>query len=197
MTKSVWSEPYLWIHLAGIAIAPLSLQLVWIALAIGDPLPFYWLEIAFLVVVGIVPIFWMQWQRPFDIFSLLVVALKPDRLTPQQQQILSLFKTKKQQLLSLSVAVGMGWVLWQLYRLAPLAAISASFLPQWRLVGLLLAAIAFLISNLFIQVPVSAIGVLLTSEKQFNATEPLAIAQIPQQFTLFGFKVDRILPAIE
>jgi hypothetical protein len=197
MTKSIWSEPFLWIHLAGIAIAPLALQLVWMALAIGDPLPFPWLEIGFLIAVGILPIFWMQWRRPFDIFSLLFVALKPNQLTSQQQQILSLFKTKKQQLLSLLIALGMVWVLWQLYRLAPLAASAASFLPQWRIIGLLLGAIALLASNLFIQVPISVIGVLLTKEQQLSNTEPLALPQIPQQFTIFGFKVDRILPTIE
>lgn len=197
MTKSVWSEPFLWIHLAGIAIAPLSLQLVWMALAIGDPLPFYWLEIAFLVGVGIVPIFWMQWQRPFDIFSLLLVALKPNKLTTEQQKILSLFKTRKHRFLSVLVAVGMVGVLWQLYWLAPLAAIAASFLPQWRIVGLLLAAVAFLASNLFVQVPVSVLGVLFTSEKQFSTTEPLDLQQIPQQLTIPGFKVDRILPVME
>ena len=36
--RSFRSEPFLWIHLAGIAVAPLGLLVVWLALAIGDPL---------------------------------------------------------------------------------------------------------------------------------------------------------------
>lgn len=140
--------------------------------------------------------FWMQWQRPFEIFSLLLLAVKPEKLTPQQLQILSLFKTGKQRLLSLIVALGMVWVLWQLYRLAPLAAIAASFLPQWRILGLLIAAFAFAASNLFVQVPVSVLGVLLTGDKKFNVTTPYPMAQISQQFTIPGFKVEKILPPI-
>jgi hypothetical protein len=189
-------EPFLWIHLSGIAIAPLLLQVVWLGLAVGDPLPYVWLELFLLVAIGIVPIFWMQWQRPFEIFSLLLLAVKPEKLTPQQLQILSLFKTGKQRLLSLIVALGMVWVLWQLYRLAPLAAIAASFLPQWRILGLLIAAFAFAASNLFVQVPVSVLGVLLTGDKKFNVTTPYPMAQISQQFMIPGFKVEKILPPI-
>lgn len=189
-------EPFLWIHLAGIAIAPLLLQIVWLGLAVGDPLPYVWLELLLLVAIGIIPIFWMQWQRPFEIFSLLLLAVKPKNLTPQQLQILSLFKTGKQRLLSLIVALGMVWVLWQLYRLAPLAAIAASFLPQWRILGLLIAALAFAASNLFVQVPVSVLGVLLTSNKKFDATTPYPSEKLSQQFTIPGFKVEKILPLI-
>jgi hypothetical protein len=196
MTKSFRSEPFLWIHLAGIAIAPLALQVVWLGLAVGDPLPFVWLELLFLAIVGILPVFWMQWQRPFDIFSLLLVALRPEILTLQQRQILSQLKTKKQRILSLVVALGMFWVLWQLYRLAPLAAIAAAALPQWRILGLLVAALAFLVSNLFVQVPVSVLGVLATSEQQLSAVEPCPSEQIPQQFTVPGFKVGKILPTL-
>ena len=36
--RSFRSEPFLWIHLAGIAVAPLGLLVVCLALAIGDPL---------------------------------------------------------------------------------------------------------------------------------------------------------------
>lgn len=196
MTKSFRAEPFLWIHLAGIAIAPLLLQVVWLGLAVGDPLPFVWLELLLLAIVGILPVWWMQWQRPFDIFSLLLLSVRPDKLTPQQRQILSLLKTKKQRFLSLAVALGMVWVLWQLYRLAPLAAIAASFLPQWRILGLLIAALAFLASNLFVQVPVSVLGVLASSESQVNAIEPQPGEQIVRQFTVPGFKIEKILPLL-
>jgi hypothetical protein len=189
-------EPFLWIHLAGIAIAPLLLQVVWLGLAVGDPLPYVWLELLLLIAIGIVPILWMQWQRPFEIFSLLLLAVKPKNLTPQQLQILSLFKTGKQRLLSLIVALGMVLVLLQLYRLAPLAAIAASFLPQWRILGLLIAALGFAASNLFVQVPVSVLGVLLTSDKKFDATTPYPSEKLSQEFTIPGFRVEKILPSL-
>ena len=37
---SMKSEPFLWIHLAGLAALPIFLQIAWIGLAVGDPLPF-------------------------------------------------------------------------------------------------------------------------------------------------------------
>jgi hypothetical protein len=61
---------------------------------------------------------------------------------------------------------------------------------------LLIAALAFLVSNLFVQVPVSVLGVLLTSEQQFSATEPYLVDKIPQQFTVPGLKVENILPTV-
>ena len=192
--SSFRSEPFLWIHLAGLAVVPLSLLVVWLALAVGSPLPFFWLELIFIAAVGIVPVFWMQWNRPFDIFSLLILALKPEAMTAEQQRILSLFKRKKQRFWALVTAGIMLLLLWQIYRLGPLAALVTPLSPQWRIVGVLLAAVAFLVSNLFVQVPVSVLGVLSTSEQQFAVTEPLPAEKILQEFTIPGFRVGKVLP---
>ncbi len=192
--SSFRSEPFLWIHLAGIATLPLWLELVWLGLAIGVPLPVDWLELLLVGAVGIVPVLGMQLIRPFDIFSILVVSLQPEQLTTEQRKILTLFKTNKQKLLSLGAAALMVFVLWQLYRLAPLAAGAAAIAPQWRILGLLLATSAFLASNLFLQVPVSVLGVLTNKEKQFAVTDPYPLEQIEQEFTIPGLKAKQILP---
>jgi len=192
--SSFRSEPFLWIHLAGIAILPLWLELVWLGLAIGVPLPVSWLELLVVGAIGIVPVLGMQLIRPFDIFSILVLSLKSDRLTTEQRKILTLFKTNKQKLLSLIAAALMVFVLWQLYRLAPLAAGAASLAPQWRILGLLLATSAFLASNLFLQVPVSVLGVLSNSKQQFAVTAPYPLEQIEADFTIPGLKAKQILP---
>jgi hypothetical protein len=194
--RSFRSEPFLWIHLAGIAALPLWLEVVWLGLAVGDPIPVYSIELIVIGIVGIIPIFWMQWNRPFDIFSLLLVALRPEQLTQQQRQILSLFKNKKQRWLSAIAAIVMALLLWQIDRIAPLAAIVTPLPPQWRILGLIIAALAFLASNLFIQVPLSVLGVLATKEQQFLAVEPYAIEKIEKDFTVAGIKVRKILPAI-
>jgi hypothetical protein len=150
----------------------------------------------FLVAVaGIVPVLWMQWFRPFYIFSILVVAVKPQNLTSVQQQILTRFKTKLNQGIALFVAVLLAVILWQLYRLAPLAASVAPFPPSWRWAGLLLAVAAFLASNLFLQVSASVMAVLLTPESEFAATKPHVLEKIRQDFTIAGWQVDRLLPA--
>ncbi|BBH42178.1 conserved membrane hypothetical protein [Microcystis aeruginosa PCC 9809] len=187
------SEPFLWIHLAGLAALPIFLQIAWIGLAVGDPLPFLWLEWLFLGAIAIIPVFWMQWTKPFDIFSLLLVALKPSQLTPEQLKILSLFKRPRHRLLTLLGVVLLILITWPIYNFAPLAAAVAAYLPQWRLLGLVIAAIALLLSHLFLQVPLSVLGVLATKESDWTATEALVIERIPELFTIVGLKVDKII----
>jgi len=192
--RSFWTEPFLWIHLAGIAALPLALELVWLGLAVGDPILPVWLELLLLAAVGIVPVLWMQLTRPFDIFSILILAMKPEQLTQEQRRLLSLFKTKTNSVVTIAAAVFMLWVLWQIYRVAPVAATVAPFAPRWRIVGLLWAGLAFLVSNLFLQVPLSVAQVLLTSESEFAATEPYPVEKTPQDFTIPGVRVNQILP---
>ena len=190
--RSFRSEPFLWIHLAGLAAVPLLLQAVWLGLAVGEPLPF-WLELLFVAAVGIIPTLWMQLRRPFDIFSLLIVAVKPEQLTADQRRILSLLRTKKHGIIAIAVAALALVILWQLYQIAPVAAVAASFLPQVRILGLLLAAIAFFMSNLFIQVPFSVVGVLLTDQQQFANAQPIPSEAIRHEFTVPGFRVNQFL----
>lgn len=194
--RSFWSEPFLWIHLSGAAALPIFLGLCLLGLAVGSPLLPVWLEMFLVAVAGIVPVLWMQWFRPFYIFSILVVAVKPQNLTSLQHRILTRFKTKLNKGLALFVAVLLAVILWQLYRFAPLAASVAPFPPSWRWAGLLLAASAFLASNLFLQVSSSVMAVLLTPESEFAATKPYILEKIRQDFTIAGWQVDRLLPAL-
>jgi len=194
--RSFWSEPFLWIHLSGAATLPIFLGLCLLGLAVGSPLLPVWLEMFLVAVAGIVPVLWMQWFRPFYIFSILVVAVKPQNLTSLQQRILTRFKTKLNQGIALFVAVLLAVILWQLYRLAPLAASVTPFPPSWRWAGLLLAASAFLASNLFLQVSTSVMAVLLTPESEFAATKPYVLEKIRQDFTIAGWQVDRLLAAL-
>ncbi len=194
--RAFWSDPYLWIHAAGLAALPLCLLVCLLGLAVGDPLLPVWLELGLIAAVGIAPIVWMQWQKPFYIFSLAAVALKPAQLTDDQRRVLTLFKTRRS-----PIWIGLGTlslllVLRQIYYLAPIAAEVTPFAPGLRGLGLVIAAIAFLASNLFLQVPFSVIRVLLTSQETFAATEPFAVEKIPQAFSVLGLRVNRILSAL-
>ncbi|MBR8831670.1 MAG: hypothetical protein N5P05_001111 [Chroococcopsis gigantea SAG 12.99] len=186
------SEPFLWIHLAGIAAVPLFLQVAWLGLAIGSPLPLIWLEYIFLAAIAVIPVLWMQWSRPFDIFSLLVVALKPGNLTPEQLKILALFRTPKHKLITLLGAVLFLGLAYTIYQIAPLAASKVAFLPQWRLLGLSIAGVGFLSSHLFLQVPLGVLGVLSTKPEKFNTVEPIPAEVVPALFSVLGFKVNKI-----
>src|ERR671932_376548 len=134
--RSFWTEPFLWIHLAGIAALPLTLELVWVGLAVADPILPVWLELLLVAAVGIGPVLWMQLTRPFDIFSVLFLAMKPEQLTEEQRRLLRLFKTKTNRVLTVVAAVFMLWVLWQIYRMAPVAAAIASVAPRWHSIRL-------------------------------------------------------------
>lgn len=192
--RSFWSDPYLWIHLAGLATVPIWLELCLLGLAVGDPALPVWLELALVGGVGVAPIAWMQWQRPFSIFSLVALALKPERLSDDQRKLLTLFKSRRNQVGAIVLATLLLLVLQKLYLLAPIASSLAPFSPDARLLGLGLAAIAFLGANLFVQVPVSVLSVMLTSESDFAATLPYPTEQIRQSFTLLGLPVNQILP---
>ncbi|MGL5940913.1 MAG: low-complexity tail membrane protein [Waterburya sp.] len=186
------SEPFLWIHLAGIVMFPALLEVVLLGLGTGDSWA-YILELSLLAILGILPILWMQLTRPFDIFSILLFSLKAESLTNEQRKILSLFKTAKQKLFSLVAAGIMVLVLWLLYGLSPLAVGLVGFLPQWRILGLAIAIIAFFGCNLFLQVPVSVLLVLLTPKLSYVEAEPYPVDQIEQDFTVPGIKVNKIL----
>ncbi|NEP12135.1 MAG: low-complexity tail membrane protein [Symploca sp. SIO2C1] len=192
--RSFWTEPFLWIHLAGLAALPLTLELIWFGLAAGNPILPVWLELLLVATIGIVPVLWMQLTHPFDIFSLLLVALKPEQLTQDQQKLLYLFKTKTNKVLTIAGTVLMLWILWQIYRIAPLAVTAASLIPGGHIVGLLGAGLAFLASNLFLQVPLSVAQVLLTKESEWQTTPAYPVEKIQQDFTIPGIKVNQILP---
>lgn len=186
------SEPYLWLHLAGLAAVPLTLQGVWLGLGVGNPFPAYWIELAFLGAIGILPILWMQWSRPFDFFSVLFLSLNPYQLTIDRLRTLSRLKTPKQRALALGAAIVTSAIAWEVYQLAPFASGAVTFLPQWRLLGLAIAGVCLLLTHLFIQVPVSVMGILLTSEEQWVATEVFSSQAIAENFLVPGIAVNQI-----
>jgi hypothetical protein len=193
--RAFWSDPYLWIHASGLAVVPICLILCLLGLAIGDPILPVGLELGLVAFVGIAPIAWMQWKKPFYIFSLVAAAIKPEKLTEDQRRLLTLFKARANPVWIALGALLLILLLRQIYFIAPIAA-NLLPVPEWRGLGLLVAVIGFLASNLFLQVPLSVAQVLLTSEAQFNATEPYALTQIPQNFSIFGLRVNQIVPAL-
>lgn len=193
--RSFWFDPYLWVHLAGIAALPLFLELCLLGLSIGEPLFPAWFELLFVGAIGILPVLWMQWQRPFSIFSLVLLALKPSQLTDDQRRILQRFKTPLHRILAVLSALVMVGMLWQLYQIAPSVS-PPLFANISRGAALVIAAIAFLGSNLFLQVPVSVLSVLLTRDNTFATTPPYEAERIAQSFTIPGIRVGKILPPL-
>ncbi len=194
--KDLRSEPFLWIHLLGIAVFPIFVGITIVGLSIGDSYSFA-LELPLLILITVLPILLMQLKRPFDIFSVLFLSLKPECLSDRQKVILSLFKRFKHKLSSAIAAVSMTILLWLLYRLSPLAVGLVDFLPQQRILGLAIAAVGFFACNLFFQIPLSVLLVLLTKQDKLTQTTPYSFAQIKQDFTIVGLKIAQILWFIE
>jgi hypothetical protein len=192
--KAFWSDPYLWIHAAGIAAVPLWLLLCLLGLAAGSPILPSWLEILLIAIAGIAPIVWMQWVRPFCIYSLLAVSLKSQNLTADQRRILTLFKTKRNPWL---IGLGAGVLFLLLQQIYSGAGIATMITPVPNHgIGLILAIVSFLAANLFLQVPLSVLQVMLVSDAEFTATPPYEVATVSQDFLEVGLKVNKIVPPL-
>lgn len=187
-------DPYLWVHLAGLAAVPIWLDICLLGIAAGNPLLPVTIEIALLILLGALPVVWMQWQRPFCIYSLVFLAVRPSCLNEQQRQTLGLFQGPIVRLLSLLVPIPLVFSLGKIYQIAPIAADLSPF-PS-RTWGFLAAAGAFFLANLFLQVPVSVAKVLLTSDRVHARLTPYPVEQIPKNFTLLGLPVKKILPTL-
>ncbi|MFM2312040.1 MAG: hypothetical protein RLZZ04_1316 [Cyanobacteriota bacterium] len=185
------SEPFLWIHLGGIIVFPLMCFITLIGLEVGDQYS-YWLEIPLLIAIAILPVLLMQLYRPFNIFSVLFLALQPKFLTANQRKILALFKRKQQKVVNVMITGLMLLSLWLIYYFAPGAAALANLLPQQRILGLAIACGAFFGSNLFLQIPLNAFQVLLTNELEFAQTQQCTLEEVESDFTTAGIRVSKI-----
>ncbi len=192
--RSFWSDPYLWIHLAGAAAVPLCLEVCALGLATGDPVLPVPLEVLLVGIAGIAAPLWLQWQRPFNFYSLYAVCLKPSELTEQQQRALRPLKSFQTQLVAIAVAVLMLVLLWKIYQAAPLIASAAPSRSRWT--GLGLGAIAFFLSNLLLQIAASAGRVLVVSDASAAKLTPYPPDQIPKDFTTLGWRLAHLLPPL-
>ena len=190
---SLQQNRYLWVHFAGLAAVPLLLDVCLAGLAssrtaVGTTLllsPQFWA----IALIGIVPTLWMQWQRPFYLFSLVPLALKPAALSDDQRRCLRLLKSWQIKALAAITAAFSLWVLWQLaeksLQIMPLTAPAP---------GLAVATISFFLFCVFLQVPVSAARLLLVGQKTLQRVAPYEEGVIAPNFLILGLRVNRILP---
>ena len=185
------SEPFLWIHLGGIVVFPLTLAVTLIGLGTGTSYG-YLVELPLIIAIAILPVLLMQLYRPFNIFSVLFLSLKPETLTEVQRKILALFQTRRQKTISAIASLILIALLLLLYYLAPKTTEISALLPQHRSLGLTIAMAAFFGSNLFLQVPLSALQVLLASETEYSESQACSVAEVKQDFTAPGLLVSKI-----
>ncbi|MBW4482300.1 MAG: low-complexity tail membrane protein [Tildeniella torsiva UHER 1998/13D] len=186
-------DPYLWVHLAGLATVPLWIDLCLLGLAVGNPtLPE--LELGVIVALGVLPVLVMQLRQPFYIFSLPGLALKPAALQDDQRRLLSQFRRWRVRLGALLAPVPLVWVLLKLYPLAFLARDLTPFGDWGRLGGVAIATLSFLMANLFLQIPIAVLQVLATPDRVMPKVPPYSPENIAADFTWMGLAVGKILP---
>jgi hypothetical protein len=184
------TQPFVLIHLAGLAVVPISLVFVWLGLAVCEPMPFWDFKLIIVAITGVIPILYMQFKRPFYIYNILVFSLKPEILTEDQRKILTLLKTTKARLFATVItSILMLLSLALIYKLIPLASTLSFLANQWSITGFFVAIFAFLVSNLFLQVPVSLLSIIFTPKDKFEQVSPLTPQSIKQEFTLIGFQL--------
>ncbi len=142
--------------------------------------------------IGILPVVWMQAQKPFYIFSVLVVALPPDQLSLQRRQILGGTQLWQYRWITVGlVSVIMAWQLAWLYDVAPLFAPLVSW--SNRGLGLLIAGVGFLSANLFLQIPAFAGMMLVLKPSHLDRLHPIPAEGLSQAFTIAGKPVSQLL----
>lgn len=189
-------DPYLWLQFASLALLPLTLALMAIALTIGIPFPFSVAELVLIVIIGGVPVWALQILRPWNPFSFLIFQIPPERLDDRQRQILRLVQGTRQPLFNILGAVAMVVLLWQVAHYSPLAIGIAAGLPQWHLLGLLGAAIAFFFSNLFLQIPLTLLPSLFLSEQTVSEIDPHPSVSIRRDFACWGLPMAQLFPTL-
>ncbi|MBE9138546.1 low-complexity tail membrane protein [Nodosilinea sp. LEGE 07088] len=188
-------DPYLWVHLAGLATVPLWIDLCLLGLAVGNPtLPE--LELGGIVALGALPVLVMQLRQPFYIFCLPGLVLRPGVLQDDQRRLLCQFRCWRVRLGALLVPIPLVWVLVKLYPLAFLAREVTPFGDWGRLGGLAIAVIGFFLANLFLQVPLAVLQVLATPDRRFQQVLPYPTDQVMADFRGIGLPVGKILPPI-
>jgi hypothetical protein len=189
-------DPYLWLHLAGLATVPLWLDVCLAGLAIGEPIAPPWLEITTLTLIGTLPIVWLQWRRPVYVFGVPGLALRPDRLSEERRRLLTLQRSWWSRGLVLLTAIALWAVLYRLYQMAPMAIDLPGLAGQSRTTGWAICAGAFGLANLFTLVPATVVPLLLTSPRQLENTTPFEVSHILSKFLVLGLRLSRILPEV-
>lgn len=184
---------YLWVQFVGLAAVPLLLDVCLAGLAssrtaFGFPSAFglqFWLIAA----VSIVPPLVMQCLRPFYIFSLPPLALKPSVLSTNQRRCLRLLESWQIKVLAVGSAGLSLWLLSQLYARSP--QVTPIMTPN---AGLFSAVVAFLGVCTFLQISISSARLLLVGPEAMKRVKPYEPPEIAANFAILGLRVGKILP---
>ena len=190
----VQQNRYLWVHLVGLAAVPLLLDICLAGLASAGSafqLPAaFGLQFWLVAIVCIVPPAVMQIQRPFYIYSLPPLAVKPSSLSEDDRRCLTVLKSWQIKALAGLTAAFSLWLLARLYDKLP--QVLPAMEPK---VGLISAIAAFFFACLFLQISASVVRSLLIGQDTLQRVKPFEISEIAANFSILGLRVRRLLPS--
>ena len=181
---------YLWVHIAGLAVVPLLLDGCLAGLASAGPALPYGGQFWAIALISIAPSLAMQWLKPFYIFSLPPLALKPDALSDDQRRCLQLFQSWQVKAIAGLTAGLSYWLLAQLYVMSP--RITPVFTPAG---GLAIATLTFFIVCAILQISISSARVLLVSQRALQRVPAMETEKIRERFLILGFGLKQLLPS--
>ncbi|MEO0770047.1 MAG: low-complexity tail membrane protein [Cyanobacteria bacterium J06649_4] len=180
---------YLWVHFAGLALVPLLLDACLAGLASAGPALPYGGQFWAIALISIPPSLAMQWLKPFYVFSLPPLALKPDALSEDQRRCLGIFQSWQIKAIAGLTAGFAFWLLVQLYLRS--TQITPVFTP---LGGWAVAAIAFFLVCTVLQISMASGRALLVSQSTLQRVPAVDTGEIPNKFLILGFGLRKLLP---
>mgnify|MGYP001793925801 CR=1 FL=1 len=185
---------YLWIHFASLAMVPLLFDACLAGLAsAGSAFQYpeaYGFQFWVIALLGVVPPLVMQLLKPFYVFSLPPLALRPAALTLEQRRCLRLLTSWQVKALSV-VSAGVSFeLLLQVYERLP--QITPVMTPM---AGMVCSAISFFFMSLFLQLSISSARALLVGPSTLKRVPPYESDAIAQDFLILGFPLNNLLPA--
>ncbi|MFM7311587.1 MAG: low-complexity tail membrane protein [Cyanobium sp.] len=174
------SEPLLWVQLIGLGVLPLESLLLLLLLAGGDPGPVPALERLLCWALGVLAPLLLFWNRPPDVWSLLLVQtpLRARRMAQQQLSGLQQAPLTRAALLLFGAFSLPG--LWWLDEHAAVAGELAPLSGTPRLVLLLLAALLLAVMLWQCQQVIQALLLLSRSAEQVAASRPMPQSELEQ-----------------
>lgn len=180
---------YLWVHVVSLAALPLLIDVCLAGLASAGPALAFGGQFWVIALLGVLPGLAMQWLRPFYVFSLPPLALKPAALSEDQRRCLTIFQSWQIKALAVAVALFSVWLLGKIYGLLP--QISPLLTPK---AGLICGAVAFFWVATFMQIAVSAMRALLIGPDALKRVKAIDEGAIASTFLMVGLPVGKLLP---
>lgn len=190
------SEPLLWIQLLGAGLLPLELLLLLLLLAGSDPGPVPALERLLCWGLGAVAPSLLLWNRPADVWSLLLVQTPLRARRPLQMQLSRLQQDLLPKLMLLVAGMAALPLLWWLDEHATMAGPYGLLAESPRLVALLLASLLLAVMVWQWQQLVQSLWLLSRSTASLETVSPMEPRELEEQRLCLGIPLLLLQPLI-